>query len=274
MTVLNGKKIAGTLPTPPNTQTDGNVVDLHSRSLGDLVELRRRHLKLLNNKSFIAKLPDKGARIRIFYEKIVAELVVRCGEDETKRMLEMFDRFSVQDLEWKNVTNYSNYLNLKDEGPKEVQQTTKPYPLLSQMLQTNVPNVQTRNIFKPYKTTVSDVHDPEKEILRKKGANWEVTAATPPPIVHGPTKLLTLEESIKLQKDYNEYLKTIQATQAEEKLRRCEIKIVDSPGMRKNLGTYQDAASDDSDTSDSEDSENEVLDEEPEMGGVIFNFMN
>lgn len=53
--------------------------------------------------------------------------------------------------------------------------------------------------FKPYKTTKSNVHDPTKEKQRKLSKNWEVTAATPPLIIHEPTKVLSINESLKLQ---------------------------------------------------------------------------
>lgn len=61
--------------------------------------------------------------------------------------------------------------------------------------------------FKPYKTTLTDVHDPEKEKVRKKDKHWEITAATPPLIVHGPVKPLCLNESLKLQTDQADKLK-------------------------------------------------------------------
>lgn len=63
-----------------------------------------------------------------------------------------------------------------------------------------------RGSFKPYKTTKSNVHDPMKEKQRKLHKNWEVTAATPPLIVHGPAKVLTLNESLTLQKEQTEKL--------------------------------------------------------------------
>lgn len=60
--------------------------------------------------------------------------------------------------------------------------------------------------FKPYKTTKSNVHDPVKEKQRKLHKNWEVTAATPPLIVHGAAKVLSLNESLRLQKEQTEKL--------------------------------------------------------------------
>ena len=53
----------------------------------------------------------------------------------------------------------------------------------------------------PYKTTKSNVHDPEKEKVRKKDKHWEITAATPPLIVHGAVKTLDIKESLILQKE-------------------------------------------------------------------------
>lgn len=60
--------------------------------------------------------------------------------------------------------------------------------------------------FKPYKTTKSNVHDPMKEKQRKLPKNWEVTAATPPLIIHGATEVLSLNESLKLQKEQTKKL--------------------------------------------------------------------
>lgn len=60
--------------------------------------------------------------------------------------------------------------------------------------------------FKPYKTTRNNVHDPMKEKQRKLHKNWEVTAATPPLIVHGAAKVLSLNESLRLQKEQTEKL--------------------------------------------------------------------
>lgn len=70
----------------------------------------------------------------------------------------------------------------------------------------NPENEQVRSKFMPYKTTKSNVHDPMKEKVRKKGKHWENTAATPPLIVHGAVKCLNINESIQLQKEQAEKL--------------------------------------------------------------------
>ncbi|XP_013106093.2 uncharacterized protein LOC106086109 [Stomoxys calcitrans] len=72
--------------------------------------------------------------------------------------------------------------------------------------------------FLPFRTTVSNVHDPAKEKQRKKGKNWEITAATPPPIQHHATQLLSLMDSVEIQTDYLLKLKELQEKQAAERL--------------------------------------------------------
>ncbi|XP_055904326.1 DNA-directed RNA polymerase II subunit GRINL1A [Eupeodes corollae] len=103
--------------------------------------------------------------------------------------------------------------------------------------------------FKPYQTTISNVHDPEKEKLRKKGKNWENTAATPPLIQHGATKMLSLTDSVEIQKAYLEKLKALQEKQAAERLaakiqRAANNKIeIPSEAVRKDnpiFNTYRD----------------------------------
>lgn len=64
-----------------------------------------------------------------------------------------------------------------------------------------------REKFKPFRTTVSNVHDPAKERARKKGKYWEVTAATPPLIQHKEIQLVPLTESAMLQVDYMQKVK-------------------------------------------------------------------
>lgn len=66
-----------------------------------------------------------------------------------------------------------------------------------------------REKFKPFRTTVSNVHDPSKERARKKGKYWEVTAATPPLIQHKEIQLVPLTESANLQIDYMQKIKVV-----------------------------------------------------------------
>lgn len=61
-------------------------------------------------------------------------------------------------------------------------------------------NKDIKQKFKPYKTTVSNVHDVDKEKSRKLGPHWEVTAATPPILRNSEPTVLTLKESIEIQR--------------------------------------------------------------------------
>lgn len=88
-------------------------------------------------------------------------------------------------------------------------------------------NLSPKQKFLPFRTTKSDVHDPEKEKQRFLGhsKNWENTSATPPAITHSPAKVLSLEESIKLQEEKNVLIQKAQEQYAGERLqRRQEIK--------------------------------------------------
>ncbi|CAG4912547.1 unnamed protein product [Colias eurytheme] len=310
------KKIPGILPPPPKSEIDGKIADLSSKTMAELLELRDRQLKLLNNKPFISKLADKGAKIQVFYDKILAEIKAKEEEEQTCNLfsnmkLNSIDKNSVQDIEWqgKIEQNKNTYLDSDDDSePEDVlhilsQKTTEekkvkvlkpekalitPEDLLSigeiPHVKYIVEKTENKNVkpkttghFKPYKTTTSDVHNPEKEIQRKKHKHWEVTAATPPPIVHGPAKVLSLEESLKLQQDYNVHLKEIQAMHAAEKLlARVGVKMPALPDDTSKFGAYRSTERDSDDSgseSDPEGSDKEIHDDEPERGGVIFTVM-
>ncbi|KAH8343971.1 hypothetical protein KR084_002888 [Drosophila pseudotakahashii] len=81
-------------------------------------------------------------------------------------------------------------------------------------------NAAAREKFMPFRTTKSNVHDPDKERVRKKGKHWEVTAATPPLIQHKEVQLVPLAESAALQMDYMQRVKEVRIQQAEQRLAR------------------------------------------------------
>ncbi|XP_055596736.1 uncharacterized protein LOC129746856 [Uranotaenia lowii] len=82
----------------------------------------------------------------------------------------------------------------------------------------------TKKKFLPFKTTKSNVHDPEKEKLRHSQhlKTWENSSATPPSILHSPAKLLSLEDAIRIQAEKNKQLEQAKASYAEERLKRHE----------------------------------------------------
>lgn len=125
--------------------------------------------------------------------------------------------------------------------------------------------------FKPYKTTKSNVHDPMKEKQRKLHKNWEVTAATPPLIVHGAAKVLSLNESLRLQKNQTEKLQEIQAKHAVERLVN-QLGLHDIGPVPRNVGNYRSQYTNGDYSSSSDDEEHEVHDEEDNdrSGTVVF----
>lgn len=72
--------------------------------------------------------------------------------------------------------------------------------------------------FLPFRTTISDVHDVEKEKQRKHGKHWEVTAATPPTMRNNAVKMIPLQESIETERQHKEKLHEQMEKQAEERL--------------------------------------------------------
>lgn len=72
--------------------------------------------------------------------------------------------------------------------------------------------------FLPHKTTKSDVHSVEHEKNRKHGKHWEITAATPPLIRNNAVKLISLQESIEMERQHQEKLREQIEKQAEERL--------------------------------------------------------
>lgn len=72
--------------------------------------------------------------------------------------------------------------------------------------------------FLPFRTTKSDVHNVDKEKQRQPGKHWEVTAATPPIIRNHPVKLISLQESIEMERRHKEKLREQMEKQAEQRL--------------------------------------------------------
>lgn len=133
-------------------------------------------------------------------------------------------------------------------------------------------NPLNRETFKPYKTSKSNVHEPEKEKERKYVKNWEVTAATPPHIVHGAVKTLNFNESLQLQREHVRKLQEIQAKHAAERLAQ-QLGLYGDDSVPKNVSTYRSHKNieDSSSSSDSESGEeNEVHDDEDhDKGGTV-----
>ncbi|KAJ8678964.1 hypothetical protein QAD02_014751 [Eretmocerus hayati] len=321
------KKIPGEIPPLPKKSSQGYIDDLQKKQKFELLELLERQEKLLSNKKFIGKLPDKGEKILSFKNKLVEEIKHR---DEVENAAQQLSRLNIaaegklamNELEWtgkyskdpketitkvveldsddeedplkilaqptgsgchkKKIIHLAPEESLiKPEDLEEIESFKTLEPLELGHVKYIVDKVENtehdrkREPFKPYKTTKSNVHDPEKEKQRevKKDKHWEVTAATPPLIIHGAVKSLDLNESLKLQKDQAAKLQEIQAKHAAERLAQQlgNHKIGNAPN---NLRHYRTQDHDASNTSSSEDEENypEVYDEEDndKQGTVVF----
>ncbi|XP_015111920.1 DNA-directed RNA polymerase II subunit GRINL1A [Diachasma alloeum] len=296
----------------------GFIDNLESKTNIEIRDLLERQNKLLENKSFTSKLPDRGEKISKFRAKLLQQLSRRNELEEAANLLSRLNiasegRDAMNELEWtgkyteKNSNGKIVELDSDDEEDplKILAQPTgtgvhkKKIVILlpeetlindqdlkeiesfkndlssSQHVKYIVDKVEkegnaTRESFKPYKTTRSNVHDPMKEKVRKKDKHWEVTAATPPLIVHGAVKHLSLNESLKLQKVQAEKLREVQTKHAIERLTQ-QLGMYPI-GEVSNAGVYR-PQNEESDSSDTEtDEEHEVHDEEDtdKAGTVVF----
>ncbi|XP_058793908.1 uncharacterized protein LOC131665799 [Phymastichus coffea] len=318
------KKIPGEIPPLPKKSSQGFIDDLSNKQKFELLDLLERQNKLLANKRFIAKLPDKGEKILNFKEKIERELQHRNKIEDAANLLSRLNiaaegKAAMSELEWtgnykekskdeivvqldsddetdplkilaqptgsgihnkKIIHIVPNDTLIKPEDIREAKSFKTQDPLELEHVKyivskvENPENEKKREPFKPYKTTRSNVHDPEKEKQRecKKYKYWEVTAATPPLIIHGAVKTLDLNESLRLQKEHEAKLKEIQAKHAAERLAQ-QLGLHSTGGLPSNLGNHRGQNTNISDSS-SEDEENyeEVYDDEDndKAGTVVF----
>lgn len=132
--------------------------------------------------------------------------------------------------------------------------------------------------FLPHKTSRSDVHSVAKEKSRVHGKHWEVTAATPPTMRNNEAKVLTLKESIEIERKYKDELKQLQEKNALERLELRKKIIsenatllpegIDLSDPNKLFNSYRVKESNDDDSDDESFSENSDNGDEPEVGGV------
>lgn len=134
--------------------------------------------------------------------------------------------------------------------------------------------------FFAHKTTKSDVHSIANEKSRVNGKNWEVTAATPPILRNNEAKLLTLKESIEIERKHKDELKQLQQTQASERLKIRQKIIsenisllpdgIDLTDPNKLFQSYREKGLTDDESDNDSFSENSDNGEEPYVGGVTI----
>ncbi|XP_072258428.1 protein GRINL1A [Pyxicephalus adspersus] len=68
----------------------GTVGDIHGKSIEELKEILERQEKLVNNKTFIARLPDRGKKILDYTEKVRAAIAEQERLNKTANLLSKF----------------------------------------------------------------------------------------------------------------------------------------------------------------------------------------
>lgn len=179
---------------------------------------------------------DKGAKIQDFYDKILKEIKNKDIIEQTCESLsklEVSKKYILEDIEWGKKHEDYEYVDSDDDNEvdtlkilaqnvahkKQVKKLAPEKALITQKdLEDIIPhakyliNKDKTSMYKPkflpHKSTISDVHNPFKELTRcKKLKKFENTAATPPPSINGPVKCLTLQESLHLQQVQEEHRK-------------------------------------------------------------------
>ncbi|XP_063225630.1 uncharacterized protein LOC134532748 isoform X1 [Bacillus rossius redtenbacheri] len=297
------KKIPGQ-PPPSVREKQGYIEDLSSLPRHMLLELIDRQNKLIGNKAFISKLPDKGARIVQFREKLLTELTARDKVDDACGLLSKLS-LTADELEWQKKgdkleesTKDTPALDSDDESEGEVdplkiiathsgttlhkkqhrfekpeRSLVKPGDIAEDAVDGYVKALcgkleqrsgsGKRERFRPNRTLRSSVDAVASP--PRKPHHWEVTAATPPPLVHDEVRLVSLQESFELQKQQASRLQEVQARHATERLKALAGlrtgEAVPGPAAR---GPYRDARhSDSSSSSSSEDEGGGEEEEEP-----------
>lgn len=132
---------------------------------------------------------------------------------------------------------------------------------------------KTKERFLPHRTLKSTLKE-EKE--KKQSKFWEVTAATPPSPVHGDTKMVSLEESIRLQYEQQQKLTEVQMKHATERLAATKHLKIGNRVPQATTGYRERAASSSSDDEVSEH-EQEHDDDDDDRGGdniVVYNLVD
>ncbi|XP_055629593.1 DNA-directed RNA polymerase II subunit GRINL1A [Toxorhynchites rutilus septentrionalis] len=302
----------------PNNRKEkqGYIDDISKLNRAELTDLKIRQEFLLRNRKRLSKLPDKGVKIRSFYERIVEQLgnhgsIKReptsgiilgeqnvlnnlewnkqnetntdsdhnCDVDETSTIKikkasancnenaekEMAPTKTQKDIKQDELESCADVIELElaqtihkfgDLLKKRQHEETSDDPIVNGYVkgycQREKNKVHTQK-YLPFRTTKSNVHDPDK---RKNWhvKSWENTSATPSPSIHAPVKLLSLEESIQIQLEKNRSLQRLEKKYAEERLKRRE-EIKESmmntaqQSVMSDLVSYREVTDDEDDTS-------------------------
>nr|BAN21251.1 unkown protein [Riptortus pedestris] len=97
-----------------------------------------------------------------------------------------------------------------------------------------IDKAEAKKRFLPHKTLKSSTENSKPNKIR------DLSAATPPAPVFGDIKLITLEESIKLQYEQTKHLKEVQLSHATERLKNSRFRMGETLPGPDNLTQYRD----------------------------------
>ncbi|KAK6620646.1 hypothetical protein RUM43_010941 [Polyplax serrata] len=274
-------------------------VDLKKQTIEELTELIDRQNKLLRNRAFIEKLPDKGKKINLFRDELQNELKKRQSEYDSAchllAGLTLCDSKS-EDIEWSQVKPEncgSNQLDSDDEddfsdcesdplkiiashsgtcnsvGKKinfvQAAKVENKCEYVDKMCKKFDSTLSPKERFKPNQLKEGNKAwaDSSTERLKKRlGNKWEITEATPPVFTIKNTKSITLAESIELQKQHAQKLRETEEKHAAEKLLlNMNIKMGEKLPV-KNIDKYRNNCYEKSEQEDDDVEENEDNDSE------------
>lgn len=260
-----------------------DIKNLTKPQLLELLERENRVIKSLP----LAKLPDKGEKVLRFKKEIELELERR---DKTEDISDVLTRLTIKEkkideLEWggkeKDYSEVKDPVNVEgnedEQNPfailathsgttynqKKVKVEEKEESLITLAdieevyainLSNKIDKVESKKKFLPHKTLVSNVIESNKKVR-------DLSAATPPLPVFGDAKLISLEESLKLQYEQTMHLKEVQLKHATERLKAMRSTMGEALPLppAQSITAYRDNADQYSET----EQESEHEDEEP-----------
>ncbi|PIK57307.1 putative DNA-directed RNA polymerase II subunit GRINL1A [Apostichopus japonicus] len=257
----------------------GDVGDLRKKTNFDLKELLRRQEKLLSNRSLLRNLPDGGAKLKSFVEKINVILEERGDVDGAAQLL---DTLSLGDQE-KTVGGKERIM--QDSNNKEQKSTLESVATTSgsdqfQSFHSNIFNKkfdEKKEPFRPSRTLKStnipaNIPKPIGHEKRKEGSKTkDLTSAYSPPVKRDIVKPVDLSESLRLQRLQQEKFDILRAEQAAEKLaERLGIKIGAITLDVESAGSFREPENVKSDDDDEggNDFDKVKRDKRPSHGGM------
>ncbi|XP_034939659.1 DNA-directed RNA polymerase II subunit GRINL1A [Chelonus insularis] len=239
-----------TIDTKINTRNNDGPVNLNNKSLIELQDLLERQDAILKNKKFLKLLPDKGEKILTFRTKIENEIHLRNEIIRSNELMSALnisaDKHVVEELEWKR--NFHNHLTSNDVENDEtdvlkilsesaglgnckkekndtsikLRENTSSTETLSEEESSKYPEC-TRKLIK--KTTNENQSPSKKEPFKphKSIKSGSKNKKNDPGINQTSNssiaiKFLDLNESIKVEEEYNEKIQEIKIKHAIERL--------------------------------------------------------